>query len=234
MNLKKKKKTIRKIKRIISVPLGLCLLFSGVLFFLIKIENLTLIASTPERTTKEFFESFKNADFVKSNEFLDDTLNLQFQLDKENEISLRSYSEENSILDNKLSDVYSKMEIEIIDVEINNNKSTVNVLLKYKDISEFLLNQYEIIAKEQFEKSNSIHITNKDLLNSITSEIDGKNAEAYGQFYLERVDNRWIIIGVDSIILNGLSLGTLNGFEKGIPDIYNRNPRWSGNIEFEN
>lgn len=232
MNLKKK--TIRKIKRIIAVPLGLCLLLSGVLFFLIKIENLTLIASTPERTTKEFFESFKNADFIKSNEFLDDTLNLQFQLDKENEISLRSCSEENSILDNKLSDVYSKMEIEIIDVEINNNKSTVNVLLKYKDISDFLLNQYEIIAKEQFEKSNSIHITNKDLLNSITSEIDGKNAEAYGQFYLERVDNRWIIIGVDSIILNGLSLGTLNGFEKGIPDIYNRNPRWSENIEFEN
>ena len=232
MNLKKK--TTRKIKRIISIPLGLCLLLSGVLFFLIKIENLTLIASTPERTTKEFFESFKNADFVKSNEFLDDTLNLQFQLDKENEISLRSYSGENSILDNKLSDVYSKMGIEIIDVEINNNKSTVNVLLKYKDISEFLLNQYEIIAKEQFEKSNSIHITNKDLLNSIISEIDGKNAEAYGQFYLERVDNRWIIIGVDSIILNGLSLGTLNGFEKGIPDIYNRNPRWSENIEFEN
>lgn len=232
MNLKKK--TIRKIKRIIAVPLGLCLLFSGVLFFLIKIENLTLIASTPERTTKEFFESFKNANFVKSNEFLDDTLNLQFQLDKENEISLRSYSGENSILDNKLSDVYSKMEIEIIDVEINNNKSTVNVLLKYKDISEFLLNQYEIIAKEQFEKSNSIHITNKDLLNSITYEVDGKNSEAYGQFYLERIDNRWIIIGVDSVIINGLSLGTLNGLEKGIPEIYKKNPRWETNIEFEN
>lgn len=231
--MKLKKKTIRKIKKIIAIPLGLCLLFSGVLFFLIKIGNLTLIASTPERTTKEFFDSFKNANFVKSNDLLDDTLNLQLKLEQENEISSRSYLEENSNLDKKFSKVYSEMEIEITNVEINNNKSTVNVLLKYNDISDFLLKKYENLAKEQF-KLNSIHITNKDLLNSISEEIKVKDSEAYGELYLERIDNKWIIVGVDSIILNGLSLGVLNGLEEGIPDIYNKNPKWEKDIEFKN